>query len=120
MVTDWPGSEVAARLTRRLKSHTDATAFRRLSSGMPCGSTRVQLSRRGGSPSRAWARHLLRHCPELDAEVRTGDQRYGGAVLARATNGTWTRWWSGSPASGCACGVLLTSKAVLDMLVQRR
>src|SRR3984893_567907 len=34
----------------------------------------AQLSRRRGSPRRAWARHLLRNDPELGAEVRTGDR----------------------------------------------
>jgi hypothetical protein len=37
-VTGWPGREVADRLTRWQKSHTAATAFRRLSSSMLCGS----------------------------------------------------------------------------------
>src|SRR5271169_6804576 len=37
--TGWLGSEVAGRLARWLKSHTAATAFRRLSSSMLCGST---------------------------------------------------------------------------------
>src|ERR1700726_2970902 len=36
---------------------------------------------------------------------------YGGAVLARAIDGTWTRWLFGSPASGCTCGVLSTTRA---------
>src|SRR4029077_10438163 len=34
----------------------------------------AQLSRRGGPSRRAWARHLLRNCPQLGAEVRTGDR----------------------------------------------
>jgi ATPase inhibitor subunit zeta len=38
-LTGWLGSEVAGRLARWLKSHTAATAFRRLSSSMLCGST---------------------------------------------------------------------------------
>ena len=40
-ITGWPGREVADRLTRWQKSHTAATAFRRLSSSMLCGSTCV-------------------------------------------------------------------------------
>jgi hypothetical protein len=38
-LTGWLGSEVAGRLARWLKSHTAATAFRRLSSSMLCSST---------------------------------------------------------------------------------
>jgi hypothetical protein len=38
-LTDWLGREVAGRLTRWLKSHNAATAFRRLSSNTPSGST---------------------------------------------------------------------------------
>jgi DNA-binding transcriptional LysR family regulator len=40
-ITGWPGLEVADRLTRWQKSHTAATAFRRLSSSTLCGSTCV-------------------------------------------------------------------------------
>src|SRR5438034_10199594 len=36
---------------------------------------------------------------------------YGGAVPARAIDGTWTRWWFGSPASGCTSGVPSTTRA---------
>ena len=42
----------------------------------------AELSRRRGSPGRAWARHLLRDRPELDAEVRTGDR----ATVASASS----------------------------------
>jgi hypothetical protein len=40
-ITGWLRSKVAVRLTRWQKSHTAATAFRRLSSSMLCGSTCV-------------------------------------------------------------------------------
>jgi hypothetical protein len=50
---------------------------------------------------RARARHLLRNCPELGAQVRTGDcAAPTAAVLARATDGTWTRWRSVTYVSG--------------------
>src|SRR6516165_4460424 len=34
-----------------------------------------------------------------------------GVALGRATDGTWTRWWCGSPASGCISGVPSIMKA---------
>jgi hypothetical protein len=32
-------------------------------------------------------------------------RRCDDVALGRATDGIWTRWWSGSPASGCTSGV---------------
>src|SRR6516164_2176131 len=34
----------------------------------------IELSRRRGTPRRAWSRHLLRNRPVLGAKVRTGDR----------------------------------------------
>ncbi len=100
----WLESEVASRLTGMMELSYRRHRFRRLSSGMPSGSTcalHAQLPRRRGSPCRARARHLLRNCPELGAQVRTGDCAAAtAAVLARATDGTWTRWRSVTYVSG--------------------
>ena len=41
----------------------------------------------------------------LSAEVRTGDRATATTASSAAErHGIWTRWGSGSPASGCICG----------------
>jgi hypothetical protein len=47
-------------------------------------------------------------CWVLDRRSRDG---YAGVVHGRAIAGTSTRWWCGSPASGCICGVPSTTRA---------
>src|SRR5467141_1899987 len=50
----------------------------------------------------------------LDISYETGRcsrDGYGDAVHGRAIAGTSTRWWCGSPASKCICGVLSITRA---------
>src|SRR5689334_13104536 len=44
----------------------------------------AQLSRRGGAPRRAWARHILRNRPDLGPEVRTGDRATAATASSSA------------------------------------
>jgi DDE domain len=115
---------VRARIdwTRWLKSPTAATAFRRLSSSTPFGSTAVhaQLPRRGGTPCRARARHLLRDGPNLGAKVRTSARR-----LRRRRPRPSDRWHLDEmvPIAGKRMylwRVVDDEGEILDMLVQRR
>jgi putative transposase len=70
---------------------------------------------------RGWTSPMKRSgvgCWNSDRWSRDG---YAGAVHGRAIAGTSTRWWYGSPESGCIYGVpSITRGEVLDMLVQRR
>src|ERR1700730_10125155 len=57
-----------------LLSPASFSAGRHPARRMAAPSLHPKLSRCRGAACRAWARHLLRNCPELGAEVRTGDR----------------------------------------------
>jgi bifunctional non-homologous end joining protein LigD len=44
-------------------------------------------------------------------ELLSNASPYASVALGRATAGIWTKWWCGSPASGCICGVPSTTRA---------
>src|SRR5215813_10434479 len=74
-ITGQLGSKTEGRLAdgRNLLWPPPLSAGSHPACGLALFALHTELSRRRGTPRRAWARHLLRNGPVLGAEIRTGD-----------------------------------------------